>query len=136
MRTKGFTLVEVIIVLMIIGMIAAFAVPNWQKSIERADEKEIVHNLNMLYEASRLYITRGGAFDINDLSDRQEINDTFGIQIMESSVTYSCGSDTVVYCAGTAASGWHIRVDLEGANEGDVNCPAGNSCPSGAGAHY
>lgn len=40
-RFEGFTLLEVVIVVMIVGVIAALAFPNYQLSIERARAKQI-----------------------------------------------------------------------------------------------
>lgn len=45
---KGFTLMEVLMVVMIIGILSAIALPNYTKAVKRARMMEAVHNLSSI----------------------------------------------------------------------------------------
>lgn len=54
---KGFTLVEMLAVVVILGLVLVIAIPQIQNEV--ANKKEAVHNttLRMIYDASELYVT-------------------------------------------------------------------------------
>jgi prepilin-type N-terminal cleavage/methylation domain-containing protein len=55
-RTKGFTLVELMVVVAIIGILASIAVPSFMKNARRAKLTEATVQLNRIYTSSRSYI--------------------------------------------------------------------------------
>ena len=54
-RQKGFTLIELMIVVAIIGILAAIAIPNFLKFQARAKQSEAKSNLKGIYTALRTY---------------------------------------------------------------------------------
>ena len=52
-NTKGFTLVEIMIVVAIIGLLAAIAVPNFMQAKANARKGICINNLRLIYSAQQ-----------------------------------------------------------------------------------
>ncbi|MFA5411310.1 MAG: prepilin-type N-terminal cleavage/methylation domain-containing protein [Candidatus Omnitrophota bacterium] len=52
---KSFTLIELIIVILIIGILAAFAVPQYLKAVERTKAGKAKNALGLISQAEKLY---------------------------------------------------------------------------------
>lgn len=61
---KGFTLVEIMIVVVIIGLLAAMAVPAFQKVRQNSQEKAITNNLRQVAHAGAQYILEEGTTQV------------------------------------------------------------------------
>ena len=57
---KGFTLVEIMIVVVIIGLLAAMAIPAFQKVRETSQTKAITNNLRQLASGADQYFIENG----------------------------------------------------------------------------
>jgi len=68
-RFHGFSLMEVMIVVVIIGILAALAYLNLEKYLRRACQTEAKTNLSAIYTAQKIYFTlhQSYAEDINEL---------------------------------------------------------------------
>lgn len=60
-KTKGFTLVEIMIVVVIIGLLAAMAIPAFQKVRASSQDKAVLNNLRQLGAAADQYFLEHGA---------------------------------------------------------------------------
>ena len=59
---KGFTLVEIMIVVVIIGLLAAMAIPAFQKVRQASQDKAVLNNARQLSAASdQYYLEYGGS---------------------------------------------------------------------------
>ena len=67
-RFHGFSLMEVMIVVVIIGILAALAYPNLEKYLKRARQTEAKTNLSAIYTAQKIYFTLHQSYtkDINE----------------------------------------------------------------------
>jgi type IV pilus assembly protein PilA len=59
---KGFTLVELAVVIIIIGILAAFAVPRFLDSVERSKAGEALNYLSAVRSAQERYAIRQGTY--------------------------------------------------------------------------
>jgi type IV pilus assembly protein PilA len=57
---KGFTLVEIMIVVVIIGLLAAMAIPAFQKVRQSSQDKAVLNNARQLSAASDQYFLENG----------------------------------------------------------------------------
>ena len=67
---SGFTLTEILIVIVIIAVLATLALPMLVKTIEKAKIGEAASNLNLIRTGEKIYFLEYGIYwnDINDLN--------------------------------------------------------------------
>jgi len=61
-RRQGFTLVELAVVIVIIGVLAAFGVPRFLKSVERSKAGEAVSYLSAVRSSQERYQSQNGTY--------------------------------------------------------------------------
>jgi type IV pilus assembly protein PilA len=62
--SKGFTLVEIMIVVVIIGLLAAMAIPAFQKVRASSQDKAVLNNLRQLSSAADQYFLEKGVSQV------------------------------------------------------------------------
>jgi prepilin-type N-terminal cleavage/methylation domain-containing protein len=121
---KGFTLIEIIVVLVIVGLLSAIAIPNFNASIERTKAQSNENNLLAISAAQQKFFEDYGAYctgqningnlcgnNVTDLNTNLHLglssNDKF-TYICSDAAPYTCvatdGTDTLTLTY-TAAQG-------------------------------
>jgi type IV pilus assembly protein PilA len=62
--SKGFTLVEIMIVVVIIGLLAAMAIPAFQKVRSSSQDKAVLNNVRQLASAADQYFLENGVNNV------------------------------------------------------------------------
>lgn len=130
---KAFTLLELIVVIVIIGIIASFAIPNYQNSIERAHERDAILNLTALHSSNQVYRSQTGSYwPSSNNQDVVAINSNLGLNILENGMTYECdGNGTTFTCTAVRnapANSFTVTVTQQVISATNPSCTAG-SCP-------
>jgi prepilin-type N-terminal cleavage/methylation domain-containing protein len=72
-NSKGFTLIELMIVVVIIGILAAIAIPKFGAASDRAKEKEADGILKQMYTLQSAYFAQHGEYATNFIPDLQSV---------------------------------------------------------------
>ena len=75
---KGFTLIELLVVVLIIGILSAVALPQYQKSVEKARISQLYVLLSAIDKAQSVYFMANGSYAKNfvDLDVQLPFDDT------------------------------------------------------------
>ena len=95
MRKKAFTLTELLVVVLIIGIMASFAVPNYTKSVERSHQTDAVNQLTTIWSANQIIRAQTGRFWPADNNGGfgyliADINSNLGLGVIQNGMTYNC----------------------------------------------
>ncbi len=132
---RSFTLMELIIVVVIIGVIAGFAVPNFTKTMRKSSERNAVVNLIAEQGASRIYKAKRGVYwntggVVKNLAD---INSTLGIAIVPNNIIYTySSSDGVNFSAEANVAEYNFTARISPAPVTATNpcCVVQGTCPT------
>lgn len=129
---NAFTLIELMIVIVIMAVIAAFGIPNFSRSQERVAERDGDNNLSTIALAMNMFRVRNnGAYPLgSDLDNIGEINTTLNLGIIGQKIAYSCTGNGVIFTctANPDDYGWNVEV-----SDSDLEvpvCAAGPACPT------
>lgn len=135
-KQKAVTLMEILIVIIIIGVIIAFGIPQYENAIRAARQKSVNLCLTLIQDAQSLYFDDNG-FYFPDPSGLAQpgllpINSNLGLNITGDIIYFTCAPSgmTDFQCSGTypqppAAAQWCCHIH----KTGNPTCNNSGACP-------
>ena len=126
----GFTMMELLVVVIILGVVAGFALPNYRRSIERSHENDMVNQLRVIHAAALMYRAQTDVYLVGTLST-DAMNSQLGLSVMSSDgtdYTYTSADGTTFQ----ADAGWRnftIEVTNAPLSANNPCCTTAN-CPT------
>jgi prepilin-type N-terminal cleavage/methylation domain-containing protein len=87
--TSAFTLMELLITTILIGIVAAFALPQYGKSIRKAHERDAIVQLQAIHAAQLIYHSSANEFLPTGAGNLNEINAGLNLNILPNEMVYS-----------------------------------------------
>ncbi len=130
---RGFTVAELIVVVIIMGAIAGFAIPNYTRSVENAHYQDAVLQLKAIHSAQQIYKVRSGQYWPTDGSTHyvSDINNDLNLNVIEDGVTYACASSdpAVGFSCQAQRDGGAFTVSVDQTALSTSNPSCTGSCP-------
>ncbi|NLH39400.1 MAG: prepilin-type N-terminal cleavage/methylation domain-containing protein [Elusimicrobia bacterium] len=126
---NGFTLIELMVVVLIIGILTTIAVPQYRKTIDTSKAMDALSTLQMIANANRMYQLDNNAYISGQVTNNHLLvtrkyiaskatTDWSGQWAFYSCNTASCGgggcNGGIIACASNTAKGWRYEVDTVG----------------------
>ncbi len=136
MKDKGVTLIELIVVTIIIGILAAIGLPQFSKTKEKAFGKEAQGNLKLIAAAERIYQMEVAAYypkpagpqtpTLTPVEKIIEMNNSLKLSTPSGSNrnwNYTVDSSTTTATATRTSSGCTYTMRFTGEDATNVDCP-------------
>jgi prepilin-type N-terminal cleavage/methylation domain-containing protein len=134
-REAGFTLIEVLVVVLIIGLLAAIAIPSFFNQRDKARDAEAKYDVSVARGAIEVYMTdKDGSYEDASTDDLVRIEPTLSGVSAEGrlSVSSDQNSYTVEVDSSNSPATQHFRIERAGDGSTEYTCdvPGTDGCPA------
>ena len=134
MKTKGFTLIELMIVVVIIGILVSIAVPNFIRMQTNAKEAGVKSNSHAVQVAAEDFAVQSGGFYANNLADLTPAGETIidilpQNQRLKNPFSHARTEPVDGAAANPGETGYEPVVDAQGSNVGYIITGEGQTNP-------
>jgi len=143
MTKSGFTLLELIVTLIVMGVVASIALPNYALTVEKSHRRDAETQLLLIHSAQQMYASRnngnywGPAVGATAELKLANINQNLGLNILTNGKNYDCiltgGGASQFACTATrvGGSGFTVTITQADTDSAGVNpsCAPAASCP-------
>jgi prepilin-type N-terminal cleavage/methylation domain-containing protein len=131
---KGFTLIELIVVMVILGILIAVAIPNYTAMVMQGAAKAAQNNLIAIYNAQKNYYYNYGSYCTSAASicnSLASINATLPLNITDNNFNYTCSNTSGFTCTATNISNSNLYLTLTNAS---IVLQGASGCTTSSGA--
>lgn len=132
---RAFTMMELMVAIILIGIMAGYVLPNFDKAADKARERDAIIQLQAIYAANAMYKERNGQY-LQGSFDGSELNSNLSLYLIENGMDFSYLSCGTSYRARADVTNGNFQVLIR---EWPVNptgpanrnpCCANTSCPT------
>ena len=141
-KNKAFTLLEIMVVVVLIGIIAAFAIPSYQNAVDRANTRKMILDAILIHSSLQIFKAKNGYYwpltGTTVIYFDSQINAALGLNLSlppDVNAAYMCygfatGTATKCQLASTAANiVISAEVVINSTNPSCVSAPTYDVCP-------
>ena len=126
----GFTLIEIIVVVTVIGIITAFALPQFTKSMEKERARRVNLNLTIIHSSLEIWEANAGSYPASGTQDLTYLNTNLNLNIIDTAFnyTYTNNGSTYTIDAQKPDASYTIRLTQAAIDTNNPSCQQG-TCP-------
>ncbi|MDP8211685.1 MAG: type II secretion system protein [Candidatus Zapsychrus exili] len=129
MKKNGFTLIEILIVIVLLGIISGFAIPSYSKAINKAHEKDTVVQLTAIHAGNMIYKAQSGSYLTGTNKNLSYVNSNLKLNVIANSATYNYTGASATFAATAQYGSFTVKVTHAAISSSNPCCNSG-SCPS------
>ncbi|MFA5167448.1 MAG: type IV pilin protein [Candidatus Omnitrophota bacterium] len=109
---KGFTLMEILIVFIIVAVLAAIALPGYSKTVQKNEKRRAETYLRAIRLAQKMYYAKNATYACtSSCADASSIKTALGVEIADGNYVFSMAATTTTFTA--TATGYTKTLSLD-----------------------
>jgi len=127
---KSFSVLEIITVVVIIGIIAGFAIPNFNTAIEKGRYRNARLNVIAIHSALKIYHAKNGTY-LPVAATLTDVNTNLEINVTDNEFTYAYVADTDTFTITATRNDldYAVSADQNTVSSANPSC-SGADCPN------